>query len=140
MMTIRKGIFVFAVLLILTGCQTSIYHGPKSNHFNGTRFYNPGKYSTTFDPSSLQIDPLPVFPRKTNKSLPPVIHGNEIGVTFINHSTVLIQTMQLNILTDPIWSNRAGPFLMFGAARHREPGVSFDKLPPIDAVLISHNH
>ncbi|HEY0722403.1 MAG TPA: MBL fold metallo-hydrolase, partial [Pyrinomonadaceae bacterium] len=61
-------------------------------------------------------------------------------VTFVNHATVLIQTGGLNILTDPIWSERASPFTWAGPKRHRAPGIRLEDLPPIDVVLISHNH
>jgi L-ascorbate metabolism protein UlaG (beta-lactamase superfamily) len=46
----------------------------------------------------------------------------------------------LNILTDPIWSDRASPFTWAGPKRHRAPGLRFEDLPPIDVVLLSHNH
>jgi len=58
----------------------------------------------------------------------------------MNHSTVLLQQRGSNILTDPIWSERASPFSWIGPRRRRKPGVLFEDLPPIDAVLISHNH
>src|SRR6058998_2736455 len=61
-------------------------------------------------------------------------------VTWIGHSTVLIQTAGLNILTDPIWSERASPFSFLGPRRVRAPGVRFEDLPKIDLVLVSHNH
>jgi N-acyl-phosphatidylethanolamine-hydrolysing phospholipase D len=61
-------------------------------------------------------------------------------VTWIGHSTALIQMEGKNILTDPIWSSSAGPFRWGGSPRVSEPGLGFDKLPPIDIVLISHNH
>jgi L-ascorbate metabolism protein UlaG (beta-lactamase superfamily) len=61
-------------------------------------------------------------------------------VTWIGHATVLVQTQGLNILTDPIWSERASPFSFAGPKRVRQPGVHFDDLPKIDLVLISHNH
>jgi L-ascorbate metabolism protein UlaG (beta-lactamase superfamily) len=61
-------------------------------------------------------------------------------VTWIGHATVLIQTQGLNILTDPIWSDTAGPMDGVGPKRVRAPGVAFDDLPKIDLVLISHNH
>jgi L-ascorbate metabolism protein UlaG (beta-lactamase superfamily) len=60
--------------------------------------------------------------------------------TWIGHSTVLIQAGGLNILTDPIWSERASPFSFVGPKRAREPGIRFDDLPRIDLVVISHNH
>ena len=58
----------------------------------------------------------------------------------VNHSTVLIQTEGTNILTDPIWSERASPFSWAGPRRKRCPGVRLEELPPIDIVLLSHNH
>lgn len=60
--------------------------------------------------------------------------------TVINHATVLIQMNGLNILTDPIFSDRTSPVSFAGPQRVRSPGVSFESLPPIDIVLVSHNH
>jgi len=60
-------------------------------------------------------------------------------VTYIGHSTTLIQTAGVNVLTDPVWSERTGPVLI-GPKRARKPGLALDMLPPIDAVLVSHNH
>lgn len=67
------------------------------------------------------------------------VEGNEIHATFIGHATVLIQTQGLNILTDPIWSKKTGPFGM-GVKRVVDPGIPFDLLPKIDLVLVTHGH
>lgn len=64
----------------------------------------------------------------------------ECEVTFINHSTVLIQLEGWNILTDPIWSKRASPISWIGPKRVCLPGIRFEDLPPIDLILLSHNH
>jgi len=61
-------------------------------------------------------------------------------VTFIGHATLLIQTPAGNILTDPMYSQRAGPFNRMGPRRVRQPAVLFDALPRISTVLLSHNH
>jgi L-ascorbate metabolism protein UlaG (beta-lactamase superfamily) len=53
---------------------------------------------------------------------------------------LLIQTAGLNILTDPVWSERASPFTFTGPKRAIDPGIAFEALPPIDVVLLSHNH
>ena len=58
----------------------------------------------------------------------------------MNHSTVLLQQRGSNILTDPIWSERASPLSWVGPRRRRKPGLSWENLPPVDTVLISHNH
>jgi len=61
-------------------------------------------------------------------------------VTWVGHSTLLVQVDGLNLLTDPHWGQRASPFSFAGPKRHQAPGILFDKLPSIDAVVISHNH
>ena len=63
-----------------------------------------------------------------------------ILVTPVGHATFLIQLDGLNILTDPIWSERCSPVSWVGPKRHQAPGIRLEDLPPIDAVLVSHNH
>ncbi|WP_235953275.1 MBL fold metallo-hydrolase [Salipiger sp. PrR002] len=58
----------------------------------------------------------------------------------IGHASMLIQIAGLNILTDPVWSDRASPFGFIGPKRVTAPGIDFAQLPPIDVVLVSHNH
>jgi L-ascorbate metabolism protein UlaG (beta-lactamase superfamily) len=71
---------------------------------------------------------------------PPPLDGAVAVVTFIGHATFLIQTAAGNLLTDPMYSDRAGPFGLLGPRRVRQPAVPFDDLPPISTVLLSHNH
>lgn len=66
--------------------------------------------------------------------------GGRRTVTWIGHSTLLVQMAGVNILTDPIWSLRAGPHPSLGPHRVVRPGLDFAALPRIDAVLISHDH
>ena len=61
-------------------------------------------------------------------------------ITFVGHSTFLIQTAAGNVLTDPMYSKRASPLTWIGPRRVRQPGVRFDDLPAISTVLLSHNH
>ncbi len=63
-----------------------------------------------------------------------------IQVTWIGHDTFLIQVAGLNLLTDPIFSERCSPVSFLGPQRKAPPGVAFESLPRIDAVIISHNH
>lgn len=63
-----------------------------------------------------------------------------LDATWIGHSTVLVQMGGLNILTDPMWSERASPISWLGPRRWVPPGAAIRSLPPIDIVLISHNH
>jgi N-acyl-phosphatidylethanolamine-hydrolysing phospholipase D len=68
-------------------------------------------------------------------------HSRGATVTWIGHSTVLVQLDGVTFLTDPTWAERSGPFSGFvGVRRYTPPGIAFDDLPPIDFVLISHDH
>lgn len=70
----------------------------------------------------------------------PRAHPGHRSVTWVGHATVLLQLGPLNVLTDPMWSERASPFRRIGPRRLMGPGIDLDALPPIDLVLISHNH
>jgi len=62
------------------------------------------------------------------------------SATWIGHASVLVQLGGLNLLTDPIFSERASPLGFVGPRRQQPPGLAPDQLPPIDLVLVSHNH
>ncbi|PWU12051.1 MAG: hydrolase [Terriglobia bacterium] len=116
-------------------------------HFDGTRFFNPdapqvrGLLDLLRWKRTSRAERSPRFIADVTPSKPPVrVGAEEIRVTMINHSTLLIQQAGWNILTDPIWSERASPLKAFGPRRHRAPGVRLEDLPPIDTVLLSHNH
>src|SRR5262245_37240430 len=82
------------------------------------------------------------WPRHVDVAIqrPPDLGDAAAAVTFVGHATFLIQTAVGNVLTDPMYSERAGPFGVFGFRRVRQPAVRFDDLPPIATVLLSHNH
>ncbi len=63
-----------------------------------------------------------------------------LRITYVNHATVLLQFAGLNIITDPVWSYRVSPFSFMGPVRYAQPGIALRDLPPIDIVLLSHNH
>lgn len=67
-------------------------------------------------------------------------NSDRFTVTWISHSTILFQIGGLNILTDPMWSDRASPVQWFGPQRYTPPALKIDDLPPIDVVVISHDH
>jgi L-ascorbate metabolism protein UlaG (beta-lactamase superfamily) len=122
------------------------YKGPVTDHFDGKKFINPGmperstgsllKWILNRDKGPWPDQPdAYVGPRPATR-----VEGDSLVLTFVNHSTFLIQTNGLNILTDPVWSNRIGPTSWLGIKRKRPPGLRFEELPPIDVVLLSHNH
>jgi L-ascorbate metabolism protein UlaG (beta-lactamase superfamily) len=118
-----------------------------SEHFDGKRFYNPdapqalGFRDALRWKLSSRPEPSPGFIADVEQTVPPArVEGDRLRATLVNHSTVLVQQRGSNILTDPIWSERASPLSWLGPRRRRKPGVSWEDLPAIDAVLISHNH
>jgi len=134
-------------LLVNRALSAPRYSGQTTDHFDGRKFHNPegparrgflgflrwklsGKRGEWNKWTESQAGTPP--PRRVDE--------DKLRITFINHATVLIQTGGLNILTDPIWSDRASPFTWAGPKRHRAPGVRFEDLPAIDVVLLSHNH
>jgi N-acyl-phosphatidylethanolamine-hydrolysing phospholipase D len=91
--------------------------------------------------SDLPPNPTPSeVPRETPAVARTRADVDEIRITLVGHATLLIQVGGLNLLTDPIWSSRAGPFSIVGGPRFADPGLPLDALPPIDAVLLSHGH
>lgn len=68
------------------------------------------------------------------------VKESDVRITFVNHATFLIQAVGMNILTDPVFSERTSPFSFIGPKRIHAPGISLDKLPKIDAIIISHDH
>lgn len=118
---------------------------PLSDHCNGRHFFNPRHHDdrTWRDvwrwKRAARPGPWPAQLPVT--SVPPVaLADSPLAATWIGHATFLIQTHAGNVLTDPVYSERAGPFNLVGPRRVRRPGIAFDALPAIDVVLLSHDH
>ena len=136
---------ILLLLVIISSCHNKLYKGAPSDHFDGRRFYNEEPDHTFWDRVKWlwKMDTVdwpkwiedPPHPKPTE-----YVNHRNIKVTFINHATILIQMDGLNILTDPIWSERAGPVSWMGSKRVRAPGVPLKDMPKIDAILISHDH
>ena len=131
----------------------------KSDHFDGIRYFNPGVSKALPDSSDqtpksrgvtwwvfhwLFDNDWQEWPQVAEYSPGPspenFVPRGMISITPIGHATFLIQIDGLNILTDPIWSERCSPVSWAGPKRHLKPGIRFEDLPPIDVVLVSHNH
>jgi L-ascorbate metabolism protein UlaG (beta-lactamase superfamily) len=125
--------------------KNAYYQGPVTDHFDGVRFFSPGQPQ---DKGFLELarwqlgggrkDWPESFPSPFRDRPPAEVR--DLRVTLIGHASFLIQAAGLNILTDPVFSERASPFSFTGPKRVNPPGIAFDDLPPVHAVLITHNH
>ena len=121
------------------------YRGPVSDHFDGQLFFNPGHPNTDRSPGDMLRWKLREKAARWPSSVPgsrakPDSRVSGLRVTMVGHATLLIQAAGFNLLTDPVWSDRASPVSFLGPRRVTPPGIDFADLPPIDAVLLSHNH
>lgn len=129
----------------LVGCAVR-HEGPVTDHFDGREFRNaePPPPNSFWKFLRWQLfEPGVPWPDKveSQQDVPPAdVTGNALRATYVGHATVLLQVAGLNILTDPLYSERASPFSFAGPRRVRVPGIDFDSLPRIDVVLVSHNH
>lgn len=155
---INKSLFILLIIIFLVSVpegradlsdsvkNNEAYKSRYEDTIFGRRYYNiePVKRHNVFDlmkwyatgkrkkwPELINTEPY---------DAPPERHEKSIRYTVVNHATVLIQVDGVNILTDPILSMRASMFSWIGPKRCLPPAVSFDQLPHIDVVLISHNH
>ncbi len=124
------------------------YSGPVSDHFDGLHFFDPDGSP----PKSLMQVLSWQFGRRdravwpdwvpnAHADTPPArVEGSKVRFSFVGHASWLIQTAGLNILVDPVWSERVSPLSFAGPKRHNDPGIAFDALPKIDIVLVSHGH
>jgi L-ascorbate metabolism protein UlaG (beta-lactamase superfamily) len=123
------------------------YSGPVSDHFDGERFFAPAR------PPDKRLGDMLAWSLRERRApwprtfatpfsdRPPYrVAGGALRVSFIGHASFLIQTQGLNLLIDPVYAKRASPVSWIGPARVNPPGVAFDDLPPIDLVLVTHNH
>ena len=122
-----------------------MYQGPVSDHFDGTRFFNEEHDHTFIDMFKWLWEMETVeWPEWINDPPQPkpveFVNDGSVRVTYINHATILIQMDSINILTDPIWSERASPVPWTGTKRIRSPGIKMEDLPSINLILISHDH
>lgn len=121
-------------------------HSWRSAHYKNGRFFNPDTPPQRFSQLLKWVTHRKMGRwRKLIPSTPGPkpqerINGGALRVTFVNHATFLLQTEGCNFLTDPVWSDRVSPVSFAGPKRHRAPGILFDDLPTIDAILLTHNH
>ncbi len=77
------------------------------------------------------LNPLEAWRRKPD---------TELRVTWLGHSTTLIEIGGVRVLTDPVWGLRASPLSLAGPKRFQPVPVALREMPPVDVVIISHDH
>lgn len=147
MSLLQRSLLQVTLLIPLIACDSTDMREP-SDHFNGKKFFNP-TLEKPFSPGFSDIFKMmregrAKWPENVeNKAVPNLgekLNPNDVAITFVNHATFLIQLPEMNILTDPVWSERTSPVSWFGPKRVRKPGVRFEDLPNIDVIILSHNH
>ncbi|HET7886152.1 MAG TPA: MBL fold metallo-hydrolase [Bradyrhizobium sp.] len=122
---------------------------PPSDHFDGRIFVDPdGMPPKTFREilrwqfgGDRNRAVWPKWAPSPYADTPPArVEDNKARLSFVGHASWLIQTGGLNILIDPVWSERVSPFAFAGPRRRNDPGIAFDALPNIDVVLVTHGH
>jgi L-ascorbate metabolism protein UlaG (beta-lactamase superfamily) len=123
------------------------YAGPPSDHFDGTYFFDPdgAPPKRLWEVLRWQVTKTAArwperAPSPHSDVPPPQVNGGKVRLSYVGHVSWLIQTAGLNILIDPVWSERASPVSFAGPKRVNDPGIAFENLPPIDVVLVSHGH
>ncbi|MBS0659679.1 MAG: MBL fold metallo-hydrolase [Verrucomicrobia bacterium] len=134
---------------VVSAAKGACYRGPVSDHFDGSHFRNlygvpagkpfgeVARWMTTRRPTPWPASLLDA----ATPALPERVGRGQVAVTFVGHATFLIQHPSgLNVLTDPVWSERASPVAFAGPKRSRPAGLKLAELPRIHVVLVSHNH
>ncbi len=149
---------VGAGLLVRTGTNVTTAFGASwrrkpsdlaaSDHFDGTSFHNllpsavisptsmPGILAAVLTRGDIGKPPGPVPLVASDLSGP----AADLAVTWLGHASALLEIDGLRVLADPVWSERVSPLQQVGPKRMHAVPVAFDDLPPLDAVIISHDH
>lgn len=139
-------IFFCLIGVIVMSCASTPKY-PLSDHYDGEHFFNPGRppQKSFFEFLKWQwTKDKKEWPSKVQNTATPVLSQNlsteDLSATFVNHASYLLQLGKINILTDPVFSERTSPVQWAGPRRVRPPGLELNQLPEIHIVLISHGH
>jgi L-ascorbate metabolism protein UlaG (beta-lactamase superfamily) len=154
-------VVVLIVLVASTGWLDALGSAPtgerlariqRSPNYRDGEFKNPDATSVMHDGSTWTMlkqwlggreqrvppGPIPIVSlTRADFERPP---ASGLRATWLGHSTVLVEIDGARILFDPVWARRASPSSLIGPVRFHEPPISLDDLPPLDAVLASHDH
>jgi len=119
---------------------------PVSDHCDGRKFFNPRRHrdhpwhEVLWWKLTSRAVPWPAQVEVTPRLPPPAPRDGTLTATWINHASFLLQTRHGHLLIDPVYSDRVSPFGWTGPRRVHPPGVRFEDLPAVAAVLVSHDH
>ncbi len=129
----------------LSRSRNPYYQGPVTDHFDGLSFTD-GRPVTKglidiwkWQTSKREREAFPAHYPAPPQDKPPA-RFDGVRIVHLGHASFLYQVAGLNLLIDPVYAQRASPFSFAGPKRVNAPGVAFEDLPPIDAVLVTHNH
>ena len=144
------------VALTLSGCQSFGEHASgerlarmeRSPEWHDAHFANPQPMWSDMRDALLRafsggpdVDPVALVPVvRTDPAALAVAPASGLRVTWFGHSSTLLEVDGTRVLTDPVWSERASPVEWAGPNRWYPPTIELAQLPPVDAVLISHDH
>ena len=123
-----------------------------SDHYNGKVFLNPvpteemlkGSFGKLlrelFKQHPGRVPRPPVGPFKADYNVLTEMQTSALRVTWLGHSSILLDIEGRRLLFDPLWCKRASPFALVGPKRFFDNPVDFEKLPPVDVLLLSHDH
>lgn len=151
-------LFLVACASLLANAWVGLGHGPdaerkavmeaSSQWGEGGVFANPQplwndilgmiKTGMNVSPVANPSEPLPVVPGDRSRFAEPP--GTGLRITWLGHSTQIIEIDGITVITDPIFGGRASPFTFGGPSPWYAPPIPLSELPPLDAVLISHDH
>ena len=136
-----RRFFILLVCLCGTACTGSAPSAPPHHLGDGFRNHPPVERPDFSDFLRWQWQ-RPTHPAwQPPTADPKPLHGNDgVAITWIGHATALLEIDGRTILTDPVFSDRASPLSWLGPRRYTPPRPALDALPPVDAVVISHNH
>jgi L-ascorbate metabolism protein UlaG (beta-lactamase superfamily) len=132
------------LVLLASGCGP-LHRGPVTDHFDGRRFHGAEPDHSFGDMvrwlREMKTVDWPAWVDDPARPPPPArVEEGRLRATYVNQATVLLQLDDVNVVTDPIWSDRASPVSWAGPRRVRRPGVRMEDLPAIDVILVSHDH
>lgn len=134
----------------LTGARAE--RAARSPRFRDGTFHNPAGATATMvaDPGRNLVRELIFGKQKRRPGSPvPLLRpapapagdpARELNVVWYGHASTLVEIEGRRVLLDPVWSDRCSPSGLVGPRRIHEPPVRLTELPPLDAVLISHDH